>query len=207
MSKRQRKAVTQSRTRILERAREWMRTRRQAEPPTPPAFVPGHALSGEIPSCCKRVPLGDLAARWKVTPAMLRECAGNGLFQVVITESGGIVDYWYLDRAVWPHGQKKYVVPQRGLVHSLLDPPVEFMGNALIFVPAEEVFRIEAEGGGRGGVIDRESGALTVKEAAQMCECTERTIRNWVRTGKLAHIRMPGGGIRIEREAVKQFIR
>jgi hypothetical protein len=102
-----------------------------------------HNLSGEILPHCESVPLEDLAARWKVSPAMLVEAAGNGLFDIVITESEGLMDYWYFNRSRWPHGEKTQVVPRAGTVHTLIAPPLRICPMPRYYFPIEEVNRIE----------------------------------------------------------------
>ena len=47
---------------------------------------------------------------------------------------------------------------------------------------------------------------LSPKTAAQRLDVTPRTIRDWAKAGKLDHIRLPGGGIRVPEDEVNAFI-
>ncbi len=155
-----------------------------------------HNLSGEILPNCDSVPLEDLAARWKVSPAMLVEAAGNGLFDIVITEREGLRDYWYFNRSRWPHGEQTTVVPRAGIVHTVISPPLRFSPIPQYYFPLEEVTRIEQGSAHCSLGIDSSGGQWgTVKEAANHYSCCERTIRNKIKanTTAFAFKRTPAG--------------
>lgn len=146
-----------------------------------------HILSGEILPDCKYVPLGDLAARWKVSPAMLRLSAENGLFDVLVIECDGFRDHWYLNPARWPHGEEKSTVVKRGIVHTLVSVPQRLTSFVDIFLPIEEVKRIEAQGN------VKEMDFLDPKEACKIVGVDPRTLRNWVAAKKLTRYSSPSG--------------
>jgi excisionase family DNA binding protein len=45
-----------------------------------------------------------------------------------------------------------------------------------------------------------------IDEAASICDVHPNTIRRWIDDGKLDHIRLPGGGIRIPHTAVLKLL-
>lgn len=160
-----------------------------------------HALSGDILSLCEYVPLEDLAARWKISPGMLRESAGNGLFDIIVTEHANIRDHWYLNSKRWPHGEKLWISPTRGVVHTLVNAPLRLSSSVQCYFPVEEVSRVEQV----HGLIPSVSAPpvepwVTVKEAAIHYDRTPKTIDNWrkAKPPKIPSQKMPGGGIRVQ---------
>jgi hypothetical protein len=138
---------------VLSRAREFMRTsancltdreksarvagRTSASPKAEPSgqFLPGVQL----------IPLHDLAARWDVTPEMVREATNTRLFKIVVVGNGWI-DHWYLDKSLWPHGSVRFTVAGHGIIHTLIDPSIPgllFPPTLPLFFPIDEMTRVQ----------------------------------------------------------------
>lgn len=47
---------------------------------------------------------------------------------------------------------------------------------------------------------------LTVNQAAQMLSAHPGTVRRWIREGRLAHVRLPGGGLRISTDTIETVV-
>ena len=56
--------------------------------------------------------------------------------------------------------------------------------------------------------VSRENGRviLNVTEVARMFRCSTRTVRNWVKAGRIPHFRLPGGHIRFKREGLRKWM-
>lgn len=153
-----------------------------------------HSLSGEILPQCVCIPLEDLAARWKRSPAMLIEAAENGLFDVVITEHAGIRDFWYLSPSRWPYRDKSSFSPSPRTVHSLFPVGSRFSASARLYFPSDEITRIEKnlmQLPDAAAVVSPKWG--TVKEAAAHYDRSEKTIRNWIAKDKIETKTLPSG--------------
>lgn len=144
--------------------------------------------SGQFLPGVKLIPLQDLAARWKRSPAMVREAANTGLFRiVVVVKEDGWIDHWYLDQSLWPHGSKRFTVPGHGIIHTLLDPSIhglKFPATLTLLFPIEEVTRIEEENQINAPVAYKVPvipKLLTLKECAGHANKSTKTLRRMIK--------------------------
>lgn len=50
------------------------------------------------------------------------------------------------------------------------------------------------------------SELLTIKEVADKCKVTYRTVQNWIYKRKITFIKLPGGDLRIKQEHLENWI-
>jgi excisionase family DNA binding protein len=50
--------------------------------------------------------------------------------------------------------------------------------------------------------VDGSRELLTIQQASARVKVSRRTVHNWLRAGKLAHVRTPGGSVRIYADAL-----
>jgi excisionase family DNA binding protein len=70
--------------------------------------------------------------------------------------------------------------------------------------------RSRKNSGDSHGTADRKSSApgrlLTIQAVAEHCACSPWTVRDWIDTGKLAVVRLPGRLVRIRPDVLEAFL-